>query len=193
MQGQQKLIDDILSSARRTAASMAEEASNEQAAALEALKAELDRKREIERAQSEVLSQSAYDGRVKLGELEAGKAILRAKQQCVAAVYDGVKAKILSAPDGEYLKIIGDIILSECEDGDTVIAAKADSKRVTSAFVKKLSEKAKVKLVLGKEYGDFSGGVILRNDRFDKDLTIDAIIDDLKERTLSQVLKELGL
>lgn len=193
MQGKQKIIDDILSSAKATASSVVAEAQAEMQAELDELRAELDAAQKKSLEIAEAAAQELYAGQVKLGDLEAGKALLRAKQQCVSAVYDGVKSKILAAPDSEYLKILQAVIVRYCEDGDEVIAAKSDGKRVTAEWVKKVSTAAKKKLKLSGEKGDFDGGVVLRNSKYDRDLTVDAIVDELKERTISDTVASLGL
>ena len=192
MQGKQKIIDDILSSAKATAKAIVAEAEAEVRAELDALRAELDaaQKEALERA--DAAAKELFDGQVKLGELEANKALLAAKQACVSAVYYGVKRKILSAPDAEYLKILQAVIVKYCEDGDEVIAGKSD-KRVTAEWLKKVSSAAKKKLTLSKEKGDFEGGVILRNAKFDRDLTVDAIVEELKEQTVYDTVTGLGL
>ena len=193
MQGKQKIIDDILSSARTAASSVVSEAQSEAQAELDELRAELDAAQKESLVKAEAAAQQLYAGQVKLGELEAGKAMLRAKQACVSAVYDGVKKKILAAPAAEYLKILQSVIVQYCEDGDEIVAAKSDSKRVTAAWVKKVATSAKKKLTLSKAVGDFDGGVILRNAKYDRDLTVDAIVDELKERTIADTVARLGL
>ena len=193
MQGTQKIIDDILSSARLAAKGITEEAVTEVNASLEEVSAELDAScaQALEKIKAE--AEALYLGQIKLGELEAGKAMLKARQQCICDVYDGVRDKLLSAPDKQYLAFLQKLITEVCEDGDEVIAAKSDAKRVTADWVKKVSAACKRKLSLSKTQGDFSGGVILRNAKFDRNLTVDEIIADLKERTASETLKKLGL
>ena len=192
MQGKQKIIDDILSSAKATAASLVSEAEESAASETEELRAQLEAAKKESLKRAEQAAKELYDGQVKLGELEANKALLAAKQACVAAVYYGVKRKILAAKDAEYLKILQNAIVRYCEDGDEVIAAKSD-KRVTAEWVKKVSAAAKKKLTLSKEKGDFEGGVMLRNSRYDRDLTVDAIVEELKERTVYDTVAKLGL
>ncbi|MBD5132759.1 MAG: hypothetical protein HDT28_09295 [Clostridiales bacterium] len=193
MQGKEKLIDDILSSAKSTAAAMVEEATREVDAEVAALRSSLDEKQKIEREEILGAAQSVYSGQVKLAELESNKVLLQARQDCVNAVYDGVKQKILSAPDAEYLKLLEKLIVSVCEDGDEIVAAKSDAKRVTAAWVKKVATAAKKKLTLSKEAGEFSGGVILRNARYDRDLSVDEIVAELKEATIAETVQKLGL
>lgn len=193
MQGQQKIIDDIISSAKSIAASVIEEATAEKNESVEKLRAELDAENKANAERDKRAADDVYAGQVKLGELEAGKIMLAAKQRCVAAVYDGVKQRLLSAKDEQYLAVLQKLIVSNCEDGDEIISARSDVKRVTDAWVKKVATAAKKKLTLSKERGDFSGGVILRNDRYDRDLTVDEVVNDLKERTVTDIVAKLGL
>lgn len=193
MQGKEKIIDDILSSARNTAAAMIEEATAERDASVEALRAELEKAEAAAAEKTRAAADAVYAGQVKLGELESGKLMLKAKQDCVAAVYAAVREKILGLSDAKYLELMQKLIVRYCEDSDEVIAAKADAKRVTAAWVKKVATAAKKKLTLSSERGDFAAGVILRNARYDRDLTVDELIADLKDRTESEVVQKLGL
>lgn len=193
MQGKQKIIDDILQSARKSAAAMIDEATAEADASVKAVREELDAARVQADADIKAAADAVYAGRLKLGELEAGKIILKSRQDCVSAVYDKVRGCILSLKDDEYLKLLGKLIGGVCSDGDEIIAARADAKRVTAAWIKKLSTSLKVKLTLSKEVGDFDGGVILRNEKFDRDLTVDEIVSELRERTEADTVKKLGV
>ncbi len=192
MQGKDEMIDDIVQSAQKSAAAMIDEATAESAAALEELRDRLDAEKSRTDAEAKAAADAAYSGRVKLGELEAGKIMLRAKQDCVAAVYERVRDMIIAMPQAEYLKLFTRLLSGVAEDGDEVVAGK-DDKRVTADFVKKLGAATKVKLTLSKEKGEFAAGVVLKNARYDRDFTVDAIVADLRERTVSDVVRALGL
>ncbi len=193
MQGKQKIIDDILQSASASAAAMVKEATEQCEAELKELRAALDAAQAEELKKIEADAHAVYSGQIKLGELEAGKVMLKARQECAAAVYDGVKTKLKSAPDKEYLDLYAKLVASVCEDGDEVIVAKSDAKRMTAAWVKKVGTSAKKKLTLSKTQGDFDGGVILRNAKYDRDFSVDEVVNELKERTLSDTVRKLGL
>ncbi len=193
MEGKQKIIDDIIASADATAERIVEQAVAEVQSALDELKSSLASAHTASAEKYRADAQATYDGQVKLGELEAGKIMLKARQACVSAVYDGVRERILSAPDKEYLALLQKLIVGACENGDEVIAAQADEKRVTAAWVKKVGESAKRKLTLSKTRGEFAGGVILRNAKYDRDLTVDEIVSELKERTVGETVAKLGL
>lgn len=193
MVGKQKMIDELLQSAKKTAAAMVDEATEESTEAVEKIRAVLEKEKAEHRKEADEAAERAYSGRLKLGELEAGKVALKAKQQCVTDVYTKVKEIILSLKDADYLALMSKLIQAECEDGDEIIASAADGKRVTAEFVKKLSQSTKKKLTLSKEKGEFCGGVILRGAKYDRDLSVDAIVEDLKSRTVTETVNKLGL
>lgn len=191
MQGKERMIDDILQSAQSTAAAMVAEAEAENRQKLDSLRQKTDDAAKADEAEADEAATRVYSGQVKLGELDAGKIILGVKQECVAAVYDSVKTKVLELPDAKYLAFIAGLVKAEAEDGDEVIISKRDAKRITAAWLKKCAPKKK--LTLSKEQGDFSGGVILRNADYERDLTVDSVVEELKERTLAETVKKLGL
>lgn len=193
MEGKQKIIDEIIATAKKSAESMIKAARAEMQSSEDELVAELEKVKADALAKYALEADAIYSGKVKLGELEAGKAVLKARQQCVAAVYDGVRDSILKAPDKEYLALIGKLIKENAKDDDEVIIAKSDEKRITAAWLKKIADGAKIKLKLSKKFGDFSGGVILRNAKYDRDLTVDEIVLSLRERTIADTVKSLGI
>ena len=192
MQGDKRLIDDILATAKAAAEAAVNEATENNTAALKKVQAELD----AQRAQAEAEIKAAADreraGKVKLGELEAGKIMLDAKQRCVSAVYDEVYKKLVGLSNEKYLALMKKLISRTCEDGDEIIASSAD-KSITDAWVKKLGGELKKKLSLSAERGAISRGVILRNPKYDKSLTFDDIVAELKERTVGDTVARLGL
>lgn len=187
------MTDELLANAKKAAEAMTSEAAEESKEAAESLRARLEEERTARRKEADEAAERAYSGRKKLGELEAGKVALKAKQQCVTEVYAKVKELILSLKDADYLALYKKLIESECEDGDEIIVAASDAKRITAEFIKKLSSSTKKKLSLSKEKGDFSGGVILRGKKYDRDLSVDAVVEELKSRTVSETVHSLGL
>lgn len=192
MQGKTEMIDDILQSAKKSAAAMIEEAAKEADASVDKLRAELDAQKARADESAKAAADAAYSGKVKLGELEAGKILLEKKRACVAAVYSSVEKKLESMKDAEYVALMQKLVTESCEDGDEIIVGKTE-KRITADFVKKASKAAGKKLTLSKEKRDIDGGVILRNSRFEVDLTFPAIVADLKERTEAIAAARLGL
>lgn len=172
---------------------MIAEAEAEAENAVAAVRAELDDKKAATDRAVQKAAEDVYSGRMKLGELEASKIVLAAKRRCVGAVYERVRELIFGMKDADYLAMLQRLVTDNCTDGDAIVAAKRDEKRVTAAWVKKVSSASGKKLSLIKERGEFTGGVILRNEKYDRDLTLDRIIEDLEERTESETVGALQL
>ncbi len=193
MQGKNNIIDDILNAANKAAADIISDAEAEEAEAERAVREELEKARAEHDAETKTAADALYAGRVKLGELEAGKIMLKAKRDCVDKVYDGVRKRVLSMKDAEYLEFLGALIVRACEDGDEVVVSERDAKRANAAWLKKVATIAKKKLTLSKTCGEFEAGVILKGATNDRDLTIDELIAELKDRTEADTARALGL
>jgi V/A-type H+-transporting ATPase subunit E len=77
----------------------------------------------------------------------------------------------------DYLALIA-ALLKNADKGDTVIICAKDKGIITQDF---LDKNSKDKLVLGKTYGDFRGGIKLVNAIAEKNLTLEALLDKLRE------------
>lgn len=193
MQGKKNIIDDIISSAKKSAETMISDAEKERDEAQKAAEAEFAAAQKAADEQAAFAAEAVKRGKLKLGELEAGKVLLSYKRACVDEVYKAVKDKVLKMKDADYLDLLSKLIKECANDGDEIVACRADVNRVTAAWVKKLSTSIKKKLTLSKETGEFEAGVVLKSGGYDIDLTVDEIIADLKYRTESETVKSLKL
>ncbi len=192
MQGKDRIIDDLLQSAKKTAAAMVEEAEAETKESVEAFRAALEKTKSEAQDKAKAEADRVYSGAVKLGELEANKILLEKKQKCISAVYDELRALIVNMPTEKYLKLMQELVASSCNDGDEIVCGKGD-KRITAAWVKKVSTAVKKKLKLSEQKGDFDAGLILRNAKYDRDFTVDALVEEMRERTEPETARILGL
>ncbi len=171
---------------------MVSEAETETQESVEAVRAALEKTKADAREKAKADADRARSGAVKLGELEANKILLEKKQKCVSAVYEELRSLIVNMPTEKYLKLMQELVASSCEDGDEIVAGKGD-KRITSAWVKKVSAAVKKKLSLSENKGDFDAGLILRNSKYDRDFTVDALVEEMRDRTEPETARILGL
>ncbi|MCH5161147.1 MAG: V-type ATP synthase subunit E [Clostridiales bacterium] len=191
MQGKDSIIDDLIKSAKKTASAMVDEATAEAEESANSTRAALEAGKLEAQSQAQADAERAYSGAVKLGELEANKILLERKQRCVSAVYDELRSLIVGLPTDKYLKLMQELVISSCADGDEIVAGS--DKRITAEWVKKVSAAAKKKLTLSKEKGAFDCGLIIRNAKYDRDFTLDALISEMRERTEAETARKLGL
>ena len=184
MKGKETIINSILSEAQAKADAIVAEA---QAKADEILKnaneqADADMKAAMEQAEKE--AKDISDRRVSVAELEGKKYLLSLKQNLLSDCFEDALKKLCSMPDKQYLQIISSL-LSYAEDGESVVISCNDEKRITSDFVKSNVKGKKVSL--SSERGDFSGGIVLSKDGYDKNMTFEVLLKQVREECEAEV------
>jgi len=135
-------------------------------------------------------TQIASAGHAK-AKLDAANVILSAKKQALDAAISAARERILNRTDNVYSEWIGKLIAAHAQSGDTVVAAKADTKRITRSFIEKLSAKLKISLSLSDKTHRGVGGILLQNSGYDKNLSLDALLESLQEEFESDILQML--
>ena len=83
--------------------------------------------------------------------------------------------------DARYPALLAGMISSAAEKGDVVVFAAADKKAVKVAeILEAVRRQTGLTLKASEEYGDFSGGIVLRGAACDKNLTLDVELDALR-------------
>ena len=151
MEGKEAIIDSILASARDAAANIESDAKAERDELVAATVAT------AERAGAERLSCAQVDAamlksrRLKLAELDSRKVILAAKQQVIEKAYAQAETKILNMTDNVYRDFIGAIVSRYAEDGDEIVIAARDVKRLHYDWVDGLNKKLHMNLTLDRK------------------------------------------
>ncbi len=164
-----------------------EAANAQKAKAEEELRSEYDKKIAAFKQEAEL----ALDGQKTLMRIETQKAELNAKREIIDEVYKKVTDKLCSLNDEEYRDFIGSLIAKFAENGDKVIIARRDEKRLDAEWLLALKKRLDISLELSDEFHSDIGGIILRGNKYDKNLTITAIIDEIKKATESNVANRL--
>ena len=118
-------------------------------------------------------------------QLELKKAVLGKKREILEGVYQQAKKKIVELPAGESGKILADLILKRAISGKEEIVVSSSQKKIFSdTFIGELNSRFEGggSFSLSRESGEFSWGVVLREDRRVVDLSLDVIFEQLKER-----------
>ncbi len=120
--------------------------------------------------------------------LEIKKYDLTAKRAVIDGVYEKAVLKLNSLNGGEYLKFVLSLISNNADKNEKVIlstnAPISEEDILANSTVKKLG------LTVEKS-GKFGGGIMLCNEKFDKDLTFKTIVNELRESTEKEVALEL--
>ena len=175
--------EEILAQAKAKAEAQVKKALDES----EALQADAAKK--AEDAGSELITR-----RLTVAGLDVKKQMLAVKKELIDASFAKAESVLAGLEDDDYLKLISAMLAKSASDGDTVTVSAKDKSRITADFIKKQSKKLGISLTLGKEYGDFDGGIILTGGGVDKNLTLEVelklLYDEIQAYVAAILFKE---
>lgn len=189
MDGQQKIIDKILSDATHDAGEMLSEALKKAEALVAAKQAEADAEYDISVEEARKAGEEVVRRRLTVADLEVKKLLLSAKKQAVDEAFEESLKKLLALPKEEYTALVESMIASAADDGDVVVISENDKNVLTKAFFDKISAKIGRKLTLSDTFGNFRGGVMLLGKGVDKNLTFESELALLRDEVEPEVAK----
>ena len=189
MDGQQKIIDKILSDAKHDAGEMLSEALKKAEALVAAKQAEADAEYDLSVEEARKAGEEVVRRRLTVADLEVKKLVLSAKKQAVDEAFEESLKKLLALPKEEYAALVGSMIASAADDGDVVVISENDKNVLTKAVFDKISAKIGKKLTLSDTFGNFKGGVMLLGKGVDKNLTFESELALLRDEVEPEVAK----
>lgn len=189
MDGQQKIIDKILSDAKHDAGEMLSEALKKAEALVAAKQAEADAEYDLSVEEARKAGEEVVRRRLTVADLEVKKLLLSAKKQAVDEAFGESLKKLLALPKEEYTALVGSMIASAADDGDVVVISENDKNVLTKAVFDKISAKIGKKLTLSDTFGNFEGGVMLLGKGVDKNLTFESELALLRDEVEPEVAK----
>lgn len=189
MDGQQKIIDKILSDATHDAGEMLSEALKKAEALVAAKQSEADAEYDISVEEARKAGEEVVRRRLTVADLEVKKLLLSAKKQAVDEAFEESLKKLLALPKEEYTALVGSMIASAADDGDVVVISENDKNVLTKAVFDKISAKIGKKLTLSDTFGNFKGGVMLLGKGVDKNLTFESELALLRDEVEPEVAK----
>lgn len=189
MDGQQKIIDKILSDAKHDAGEMLSEALKKAEALVAAKQSEADAEYDLSVEEARKAGEEVVRRRLTVADLEVKKLLLSAKKQAVDKAFEESLKKLLALPKEEYTALVGSMIASAADDGDVVVISENDKNVLTKAVFDKISAKIGKKLTLSDTFGNFKGGVMLLGKGVDKNLTFESELALLRDEVEPEVAK----
>ena len=189
MDGQQKIIDKILSDATHDAGEMLSEALKKAEALVAAKQSEADAEYDLSVEEARKAGEEVVRRRLTVADLEVKKLLLSAKKQAVDEAFEESLKKLLALPKEEYTALVGSMIASAADDGDVVVISENDKNVLIKAVFDKISAKIGKKLTLSDTFGNFKGGVMLLGKGVDKNLTFESELALLRDEVEPEVAK----
>lgn len=166
-------------------------------AEVECSKRKAEALKEAEAKRDEIISTAeafvpVQESRIMTGaELEVRKIKLKAKQDVMDKCFAEALRKIMNMEDAEYISLITSMIKAQGQNGDEVIVSKNDTKRLTSSVISKIGKELNLDLRMSSEIGDFAGGIILRQNGCDKNMTVEMELSEIRDRFESKLSRKL--
>lgn len=132
-----------------------------------------------------ILKQAIVDA-----NLEVKKLILSTKREIINTAFDKAMDKILKLPKKDYLNLISSL-LNKADDGDIVLISSKDKNVITKEFIEKESKRLGKKLELSNQYIDILGGIVLSNKYFDKNLSLEVLMSNLRDEIETTVADQI--
>ena len=144
------------------------------------------------KTQSDVLKkeiEETIERRSIVADLDVRKLILEKKQQVLDEVFTSAYNKLCSIGKDKYFNLVEKLITLFADEGDTVILSKDQT--LSEKDLEKISVVKEKSLKIASYRGEFIGGVMLKGEICDKDLTFNSLILDSKEKLSYKVAKQL--
>jgi V/A-type H+-transporting ATPase subunit E len=152
-------------------------------------------RRDLHRAEAE--AQEEKRRILALERLEARRSLLMARQEAVDDVYAEVLERLRSLPDDEYLSFVSASVLRAVETGrEALLISPEDRERITPAFLEKLNSELRDRGLAGElsmevAGEDMGGGVMLKGEGTEVNLTFTQMLEEVKEEMEPQVVAVL--
>lgn len=189
MTGKEAIIEKIRADARQKANSTLEEGARKAQEAIALARADVKIYKDKNMSESYVEYDEIINRRVTVANLDVKKLILKAK---VTAIDEAFKksAEEIKAEKGRYLDLIKRMI-KFADDGDEVIISESDKDVITKEFIDDCAKFYGKKISLSRKFGAFIGGIMLSGNNSDKNLTLEAELNELRGKYESQIAEML--
>jgi len=124
-------------------------------------------------------------------QTEVSRITTLAKQQVFDATLTATAERIANMTDKIYSEWIAHLLITHAQPNDTVIVSSIDSKRITQKFIEAFNTKHNFSLNLSSKHHEGSRGIILKNAKYDKNLTVDSLLESAREDLESDILSIL--
>ena len=189
MDGKEAIIAKIIEDAKNKANAYVEEADGKVRQAKEDAAKWSEEYIAVGRKKLSTETEEIVSRRKTVADLDAKKLVLKAKQEVLDEVFDSAADKLLSLKSKDYLAFVEKNVLENAEVGDKVILDKNAPIKIEDIL--SLPSLSKFKLINGGLSEDVKGGVILTNDKTDKDLSFKSLIDAKKQEYLKEAASKL--
>ena len=179
------------------------DAEAEAAEITKASKAECDRVIEEAEAKAAALISDAEENgiadkekliarRNSVADIDGRKLVLHEKQKYIAECFDKTAEKLVSMEKEEYIRFLISIVKNTGETEGELILSEKDSSEIGSDLIAEVNKAVEGGVfTLSEETRNIKGGFILKNGAVFMNGTVEALIEDAKEKLIGEVAGQL--
>ncbi|NLW10803.1 MAG: hypothetical protein GX028_02150 [Clostridiaceae bacterium] len=171
MDGLQLIQDRILEQAREKAAEITAKAQEQSQAVIEQAQSERDRYLAESSDKTKAQTEAMLNRAASLASMEKRKNNLQRRQRLIDRVIDQALSKVCNIPAAEKLELYSSLINMTGARGGIITLSSVDQS-IGNELISKLDGD----FSLADKSGSFAGGLILRRDRIEDNLTFDLIV-----------------
>ncbi len=189
MNNKDSIINKIINDAKAEAKEIVASAEAKRAEAVKNAEEDIKKREEEALSPKENVIAAIISRRVTVARIDAKKNVLMTENAIMEKVFNEALDAVVS--DKKYGEILVALLEKYLEDGDEVVIAENDKKIVTSAVVKRIAKSKGINAELSSMYGDFKGGMMLVGKSYDKNLTLERTLFEVKEEISSSLFQIL--
>lgn len=182
-----KIIED----AKREADRILKEAEFKRDHILKDAKAKVEEIISKAKVEYEEIKKRELENKRVVAELEVGKQLLAAKRRLLDEVFDRLRLKMEELPKGSYLSFFEKLLKCAVETGEEEIILGKDEDLLNGAFIEDVNKKNGWRLKLSNYRRNFKKGLIISRGDVEVNLSMDAIVRDVREKWEGEVVKRL--
>lgn len=147
---------------------------------------------ESELAHAAIKAQEEHKRVLAGAKLESRKNLLQTKVDLINEVFDKTLEHLIGLSDDEKVSFLANVAKGSLLIGDNeLMLNSSDQKKIGSKLVKELSANKNKKVSLCEETVETSGGLVIRNNKIQTNLTYEAILRVEREKLEGEVVKLL--
>ncbi len=188
----EQVINKIISEANQNADSIKQQAQNEVDQQNKDLQNELDDFEKQTQKMAEQAAQDKTDRMLAQSRMQNQKKILKAKVEVLDQIFSSAAEKIAQMPDDQYNSLMTNLMEKAIETGDEEVIVGKNETRINQDFIKQLNRKLgsgyKGNLRLSTEKTDIGAGFILRRQKIQMNVSVEVLIDRVREEIEPQIV-----
>ena len=163
MKGLEKITGRIRSDAAAEAESIRAEGNAKAAEVTASYEAKAKKLAADEAQRGEQAAKTLLERRTSSDEMERGKVMLEAKQECIDKAFSLAAERLSKLPRADYAEILAKIAADAGAGDEEIILSAADSAELGATVVRRANElKSGAKFTLSKETREMDGGLVLK-------------------------------